>query len=401
MKFNEDLPNVFALSLVEKPAIKSDFIYLSEEEVILSITDKEKRLVTGPALIPEFKIPRKGKNGADDYDIVFSAEDIELASQQFLKEFNQKEITQAHSTSVNDTTLVESWIKTSDTHDKSVELGLEGPVGTWFVTLKVEDDALWEDILDENVKGFSIEGKFDAEEVQIFNLKDEEIMSEQSRSKSLLTKLKDMVTPSTPTVEVEAAEIAEIHKWKMDVINEEFELGTKVTMKPYEGSEDEIVLSSGEYELEDGRKILVDGDGIIQFIKESPNAKAEVEEVVEEEVEAAEVEEEVEAKTYVDVDDYNKLVERTNELEESLAIVVEMLSPKEEEEEKVEEEVEVAATVEETEEVVETELEAEVELEAEPEMVSLTEETPAKVKAVKFDHKMTVQERIKAGLSNS
>ena len=39
--------------------------------------------------------------------------------------------------------------------------GLEVPVGTWIVSMKVENDAIWEKFVKEGaVKGFSIEGYF-------------------------------------------------------------------------------------------------------------------------------------------------------------------------------------------------------------------------------------------------
>jgi len=80
------------------------------------------------------------------------------------------------------------------------------------------------------------------------------------------------------TVEAEAAEISEVIKWEISVVNDSFALGDKVEYKPAEGEEDPTGVSAGEYELEDGRKILVDGDSIIQFIKESPAQADPVEE---------------------------------------------------------------------------------------------------------------------------
>jgi hypothetical protein len=69
-------------------------------------------------------------------------------------------------------------------------------------------------------------------------------------------------------VETVAVEIKELHSWELSVINETFELGDLVQYKPTEDDENPKAVSAGEFELEDGRKILVDSDGIIQFIKE-------------------------------------------------------------------------------------------------------------------------------------
>ena len=55
---------------------------------------------------------------------------------------------------------MESWIVEGE-QDKSRIYGLDVPVGTWMVSMKVENDAIWEKFVKEgSVKGFSIEGFF-------------------------------------------------------------------------------------------------------------------------------------------------------------------------------------------------------------------------------------------------
>ena len=57
--------------------------------------------------------------------------------------------------------LVESWIIEDSEKDKSRAYGLEHPVGTWMVSMKVNNDEIWEGYVKEGkVKGFSIEGWF-------------------------------------------------------------------------------------------------------------------------------------------------------------------------------------------------------------------------------------------------
>jgi hypothetical protein len=56
--------------------------------------------------------------------------------------------------------VVESWIVEGE-QDKSRIYGLDVPVGTWMVSMKVDNDAIWEKYVKEgSVKGFSIEGFF-------------------------------------------------------------------------------------------------------------------------------------------------------------------------------------------------------------------------------------------------
>ena len=52
------LDEVFAISLVEEPAIEANFVWFDKEKVQFQKTDSEKRLVVGPVLIPNKKILR-------------------------------------------------------------------------------------------------------------------------------------------------------------------------------------------------------------------------------------------------------------------------------------------------------------------------------------------------------
>lgn len=151
---------VNAISIVESPAIESDFIALSkEQEIKLAEVDKEKRVLMGAALIPNKTIFRK--NGEDEFYVYFSKETIAKASQLFLKQGNQGKSTLEHQLKLSDLTVVESWLVDDSEKDKSAYYGLSMPVGTWMVSVKVDNDEVWNDFVKTGkVKGFSIEGYF-------------------------------------------------------------------------------------------------------------------------------------------------------------------------------------------------------------------------------------------------
>ena len=73
-----------AISIVESPAIESDFVALNSEEIKLAEIDKEKKILLGALLIPNKPIYRKGDEG-EEYYIFFSKDTIVKASQMFLK----------------------------------------------------------------------------------------------------------------------------------------------------------------------------------------------------------------------------------------------------------------------------------------------------------------------------
>jgi hypothetical protein len=81
---NED--GVFAVSLVENPAIEENFIALSGYKMELKVVDDEKRIVTGLALVPEKRIYRKIKE--KEFNIYFSKETIYKTAELFMKKLN-------------------------------------------------------------------------------------------------------------------------------------------------------------------------------------------------------------------------------------------------------------------------------------------------------------------------
>ena len=157
----QELSGIDAISVVENPAIEVDFIALKDQEQIrLAEVSKEKKILMGAALIPDKPIYRNS-NGHEFY-IYFSKDTVAKASQMFLKKGNQSKATLEHTEEkLSGMTVVESWLIEDEVHDKSRKYGLNMPVGTWMVSMKVDNEEIWNDYVKENkVKGFSIEGYF-------------------------------------------------------------------------------------------------------------------------------------------------------------------------------------------------------------------------------------------------
>ena len=149
-----------AISVVESPAIEEDFVALKDEQpkIELKTIDKEKRILMGAALIPNKPIYRR--SGEDEYYIYFSQDTVRKASELFFINGNQNKATLEHQMDVQGTSVVESWIIEGE-QDKSRMYGMDLPVGTWMVSMKILNDELWEGYVKSGkVKGFSIEGYF-------------------------------------------------------------------------------------------------------------------------------------------------------------------------------------------------------------------------------------------------
>ena len=155
----QDDIGVDAISIVESPAIESDFVALKNQEIKLAEVDKEKKILMGALLIPDKPIYRNGSEG--EYYIFFSKDTIVKASQMFLQNGNQSRSTLEHAQALNGLTLVESWIVEDKAKDKTALYGLDVPVGTWMGSVKVNNEDVWNEYVKTNkVKGFSIEGYF-------------------------------------------------------------------------------------------------------------------------------------------------------------------------------------------------------------------------------------------------
>jgi len=176
---------VEAISVVENPAIESDFIALNNQEIKLAEINKEKRLLMGALLIPQKPIYRK--SGKEEYYIFFSRKTVERASQMYLQNGNQSNSTLEHDSQLKGLTLVESWIVEDKVKDKTALYGLDVPVGTWMGSVKVDNDEVWNDYVKSGkVKGFSIEGYF-ADKLERPN---EEIEENLSAEEKLIEELK-------------------------------------------------------------------------------------------------------------------------------------------------------------------------------------------------------------------
>ena len=157
---DENIDEVFAISLVEEPAIEMDFVFFDKEKVQFAAVNDEKKLLMGPILIPDKKILRVDGEGKP-YHVFFKPETIKKLSEMYLKKKYTDKSTLEHNAKIDGVTLVESWVVESTTQDKSAIYGLSVPVGTWMGTFKVDNEDIWNNYVKTGeVKGFSIEGLF-------------------------------------------------------------------------------------------------------------------------------------------------------------------------------------------------------------------------------------------------
>jgi hypothetical protein len=177
---DESKDGVFAISLVENPAIQEDFVYLSSHEIELKVVDEEQRIVVGYALIPDKEIYRK-VNGKE-FNIFFSKETVKKTSELYMKQLNLNNVTVEHNKKIEGATVIESWITEDEKYDKVNLYNVKPILGGWVVMMKIYNDNEWEAVKRGEYKGFSIEGKFDGFD-----------KLEQSNQTSLIEEVKEII----------------------------------------------------------------------------------------------------------------------------------------------------------------------------------------------------------------
>jgi len=170
---------VFAISLVDVPAIEENFVALEKHEIELKVIDEERRIVVGFALVPDKRIYRKQKvkDEVKEFNIYFSKDTVSKTAELFMKKLNLNKFTTDHSQDVDGVSVIESWVVEDSKNDKSNIYNLEPKGGEWVVMAKIYNDAVWSDVKDGKYKGFSIEGLYDGfEQLHSKELAQEEII---------------------------------------------------------------------------------------------------------------------------------------------------------------------------------------------------------------------------------
>ena len=190
---NEEMVGIEAVSIVSQPAIEESFVALSSDEIKLAKVDEEKRIVMGAALVPNKMIFRK-RNDTMFY-VYFSKETIRRASELFFQNGNQSNATLEHEMKANNLTVVESWIVEDKEKDKSAIYNLDLPVGSWVISMKIEDDELWQQIKEgKKYTGFSIEGYFaDKAQIKKPDTKAEMAAIEEEEAEYMLSNIKALI----------------------------------------------------------------------------------------------------------------------------------------------------------------------------------------------------------------
>lgn len=186
LTITDEMDGVYKISLVDAPAIESDFLLFEEnEKKRFTFSNEERHVITGAAMIPDLPIYRCDESGFEYY-VQFSKETIERSAQLFFRNGFQSNISVGHEFDVDGIYVFESYIVDSERGIKPNDIDL--PDGSWVVSMKCENDELWDKLKNTDLlHGMSIETVNSAEQMSKFD-KQEHV----EEHKNLIDELLDM-----------------------------------------------------------------------------------------------------------------------------------------------------------------------------------------------------------------
>ncbi len=150
----DERDGVSIMSIVNEPAVCSHFLAYADEQPTMYNTDDELHVVSGVALRAGFPILREDEAGL--YYTLFTPEAIRWFVYKFMHELHNNDVSIGHRDSTDGAFLFESYILTEQL--KAAQPQYEHiDVGSWIVSYKITDEALWQRIKSGGLNGFSVE----------------------------------------------------------------------------------------------------------------------------------------------------------------------------------------------------------------------------------------------------
>lgn len=167
IKINDDFETgIDAISLVDFPAVERNFLCFSKDEKRVNLKfDASKHVITGVVALADTPIYRYNER-MGEYYVVFSKETIVKMVEKFAKMDLFKSVNLQHDDNnfVDGIYMFESYITNKERGINPREFE-DIPDGSWICSFKVENEALWNEIINgDKLNGFSLQGMFELEE---------------------------------------------------------------------------------------------------------------------------------------------------------------------------------------------------------------------------------------------
>lgn len=308
-----------AISLVENPAVEVDFLaFAKDEPAVLQFADEERHIITGIALLADTPIYRIAPDGTEYY-VRFTKECIRQLVEKYFKFglTNSVNIEHKDNQFVDGVTMLESYLIDKERGICPSEFA-SAPDGSWVVSYKVNNLDVWNKIKSGEVKGFSVQGLFRIIEtkLEMSSNKPKEEISE-NKNISFMSKLKEKIK----ALLMQYAAVS-TDKGNLIYNTDMLEVGCEVFVEDENG--ENVPAADGEYMLEDGRTVEVEGGMVTEIKAKEEETPAEPEQMADPEM-PAEPAPEAPAEP-VENEKVTALEERVAALESQLADVIAKLA---------------------------------------------------------------------------
>lgn len=265
-----------AISLVDAPAIMTDFLAFKEQSLgqMIWLSSRDKHEIVSPILIPNQLILRRAEDGSLYY-IRWTADTIKLAAEKYIANGLFNNFTVMHPTFYNkdmkytdalekDIYMLRMWtIDNVETDDANTKYGFNLPEGTLMVHLKVHNRKIWSQVKSGELKGLSIECFSNMVKDTNNDVKINVNMDVTQKQMNLFQRFIQFMNE----VSAEAKDISDIAKkdgtdsgevsLKYYIDDEHY---IEVDAEGFARDEEYNLVNEGEYKLADGNTIVVDSN---------------------------------------------------------------------------------------------------------------------------------------------
>ena len=159
----EQESGVSFIALVDSPAIESNWMAFNKQQPLdlkFKIQNEEKRIVSGYFMI-DLPIIRVNDNNEKFY-VVFRRNTIERIVNKFFKNGFTSNTNLMHDNTAqpDGVYVIESLIIDSKRGIKAPKGFEQVPDGSWWGSMRIENDDIWQLVQSGEFKGFSVEGMF-------------------------------------------------------------------------------------------------------------------------------------------------------------------------------------------------------------------------------------------------
>lgn len=257
-KINDLSCGIYAISLVDLPAVESNFVYFNKQDRLMkfNIENEEQHMITGVIMRANFNIYRYDEEFGEYY-IKYSPETIKIMAEKMMIDntFNNINVMHSDGTYVEGVNLVELFIK-----DKTKGIDPAGfddiEEGSLFATYKINNPVIWEEIKSGVFAGLSLEGLFDITKEQFRKRENNSNTFLNTMNRLFNRFLKSFV--KCGSIETDKGTIYWVGEADLQIGDELF-YNTE--------NEEAVKVEDGEYTLNDGTVIVVK-EGLVSEIRE-------------------------------------------------------------------------------------------------------------------------------------